>query len=380
MDKVNVAGQYIPNILIVDDVPDNLKVLSGILKDNGYKIRPVLNGQLALEVAENEKPDLILLDIMMPRMDGYEVCHQLKQNPKLKDISVIFISALNDTRDIVDAFKSGGVDYITKPFQAEEVSARVATHLKICQQSNELQKQSNELRELNATKDKFFSIIAHDLRGPIGTILQISEFLPKKGNVDEDTLYSLLESQKELTKNTFQLLENLLNWARSNTNQIEYYPEMLDINTIINASVNNVNYQAKSKNIDISVKCPDQIQVYADENMFRSVIRNLLSNAIKFTPKGGSISISVIPQENNTVVIAIKDTGIGMHQNIIENLFRIDAINNRPGTEGESSNGLGLLLCKEFTEKNGGKIWAVSDEGKGSVFSFNVPRDMRIPN
>ncbi|MEI8112488.1 MAG: hybrid sensor histidine kinase/response regulator [Bacteroidia bacterium] len=366
MDNENRADQNIPNILIVDDVPDNLKVLSGILKENGYKIRPVLNGQLALEVAENEKPDLILLDIMMPGMDGYEVCRQLKLNPKLKDIPVIFISALNDTKDIINAFKSGGVDYITKPFQAEEVSARVATHLKII-------RQTNELKKLNATKDKFFSIIAHDLRGPIGSMMQIADFVAEKGNVDEDTLYSFLESQKELTKNTFQLLENLLNWARSNTNQIEYFPEMLDANTIINSSVDHVKHQVKSKNLTVSVNCPDPVQVYADENMFRAVIRNLLSNAVKYTPKGGAISIQISPAENNSLVISVQDNGIGIPQKIVENLFRIDINTNRRGTEGESSNGLGLLLCKEFTEKNGGKIRVESEVGKGSVFSFTVP-------
>lgn len=366
MYNENRADQSIPNILIVDDVPDNLKVLSGILKDNGYKVRPVLNGQLALEVAENEKPDLILLDIMMPGMDGYEVCRQLKLNPKLNEIPVIFISALNDTKDLVVAFKSGGVDYITKPFQAEEVSARVATHLKIS-------RQSNELKELNATKDRFFSIIAHDLRGPIGSMMQISELIARKGDVDEDTLYSFLESQKDLSKNTFQLLENLLNWARSNTNQIEYYPEILDVNTIINASVSNITYQANSKDLVVSVSCPDQIQAFADENMFRSVIRNLLSNAVKYTPKGGEIHIQISPSENNLAVIAIQDTGIGMPPKILENIFRIDSKNNRPGTEGELSNGLGLLLCKEFTEKNKGRIWAESEEGKGSIFSFTIP-------
>jgi two-component system, sensor histidine kinase and response regulator len=366
MDNENRADQNIPNILIVDDVPDNLKVLSGILKENGYKIRPVLNGQLALEVAENEKPDLILLDIMMPGMDGYEVCRQLKLNPKLKDIPVIFISALNDTKDIINAFKSGGVDYITKPFQAEEVSARVATHLKII-------RQTNELKKLNATKDKFFSIIAHDLRGPIGSMMQIADFIAEKGNVDEDTLYTFLGSQKELTKNTFQLVENLLNWARSNTNQIDFYPEMLDLNRIVNSIIENINSQARSKNIAISIHFPDEIQVYADENMLRSVIRNLLSNAVKFTPQGGSISISVISGENNSVNFEVKDTGIGMPQKILENLFRIDINTNRRGTEGESSNGLGLLLCKEFTEKNGGKIRVESEVGKGSVFSFTVP-------
>lgn len=371
MNNLYLSDDYIPNILIVDDIPANLKVLGGILKDEGYKIRPVLNGELALQVAEKEKPDLVLLDIMMPGIDGFEVCRRLKENPHLKDIPVIFISALNDTRDIVNAFALGGVDYITKPFQAEEVSARVATHLKIC-------RQNNELKELNATKDKFFSIIAHDLRGPIGSMMQISEFVTMKGSMDEETLHSFLESQKELSRNTFYLLENLLNWARSNTKQIEYYPEIIDINTIIKTSIENIKFQATNKNISISAQYPEQGQAYVDEHMFRLIIRNLLSNAIKFTPQGGTISISIIPDNKNSVEIAVKDTGIGMPPKTVEELFRIDVNNSRPGTEGESSNGLGLLLCKEFVERNNGKIRVESEEGKGSTFRITIPSQADI--
>ena len=365
MMSENISNKYIPNILIVDDIPANLKVLGGILKDSGYKIRPVLNGQMALQVAELEQPDLILLDIMMPGMDGYEVCRQLKGNPKLKDIPVIFISALNDTKDVVNAFTLGGVDYITKPIQAAEVSARVATHLKICQQNK-------ELKELNATKDKFFSIIAHDLRGPIGNMMQISEVIAVKGSVDDETLYSFLDSQKELSKNTFQLLDNLLNWARSNTNKIEYYPAALNINEIINSGIGNIKIQAASKNITVSASYSDENLAYADENMFRLIIRNLLSNAIKFTPQGGIISITTTTGETNSIRIAVKDTGIGMPPKMLDNLFHVDINTNRPGTEGESSNGLGLMLCKEFIEKNEGKIWVESEEGKGSTFYFTL--------
>jgi two-component system, sensor histidine kinase and response regulator len=358
---------FIPNILIVDDIPDNLRVLGGILKAEGYKIRPVLNGELALQVAEKEKPDLILLDIMMPGLDGYEFCRQFKRNPELKDIPVIFISALNDTKDIVNAFALGGVDYITKPFQAEEVTARIATHLKIC-------RQSQELKELNATKDKFFSIIAHDLRNPIGNMLMISEMISEKGKLDDDTVYSLIEMQKELSKDTLQLLENLLNWARANTNKIEYNPDYLSVSSIVNECIESSKVQLINKNISATVDYSIQDKAFADENMFRVIVRNLLSNAIKFTPSGGTINISTSLGKNNSVIIAVKDNGIGMTKEIIENLFRIDVNVSRPGTDGESSNGLGLLLCKEFVEKNGGKIWAESEEGKGSVFSFTVPK------
>jgi signal transduction histidine kinase len=363
--------KYISNILIVDDIPDNLRVLGGILKEEGYKIRPVLNGELALQVAEKEKPDLILLDIMMPGMDGYEVCRQLKANPGLKDIPVIFISALNDTTDLIKAFESGGVDYITKPFQAAEVSVRVATHLKIC-------RQNADLRELNATKDKFFSIIAHDLRGPIGNMLSISEMISEKGQVDEDTLYMFLKLQKELSKETIQLLENLLIWARSNTNRIDFEPVLLDLNILIRESIESANVQAMNKNIAISDSSVSSCQVFADENMIRLILRNLLSNAIKFTSHEGKINVSAYSGINHEVVISVSDTGIGIPSDMLKNLFRIEVSSKRYGTDGEASNGLGLMLCKEFVEKHKGKIWVESEEDKGSVFSFSIPDSIRL--
>lgn len=361
---------YIPNILIVDDIPDNLRVLGGILKAEGYKIRPVLNGKLALQVAEKEKPDLILLDIMMPGLDGYEVCRRLKENSGLKDIPVIFISALSDTNDLVKAFESGGVDYITKPFQAAEVSIRVATHLKIC-------RQNADLRELNATKDKFFSIIAHDLRGPIGNMLSISEMISERGQVDEDTLFMFLKLQKELSKDTIQLLENLLIWARSNTNRIDFEPVSMDLNLLIKESIEGANVQAMNKNISISDTTNTKFEVIADENMIRLVLRNLISNAIKFTPQGGQISISVNSGSDRSTIISVKDSGIGIPPDMLEKLFSIDSSNKRYGTDGESSSGLGLVLCKEFAEKHRGNISVESEEGKGSEFSFSIPEKVQ---
>ena len=194
----------ISTILLVDDVAANLKLLGEILSTEGYKIRQVTSGLQALKVASIEKPDLILLDIMMPGMDGFEVCRQLKLNEGLKDIPVIFISALNDTENIVKALAAGGVDYINKPFQEQEVLARVRTHLK-------LRCQNRELFELNATKDRFFSIIAHDLRGPLGGFMGLTEIM-----ADENQYFTageraeMMSDLRQSARNTFTLLENLL--------------------------------------------------------------------------------------------------------------------------------------------------------------------------
>ncbi len=369
-----VSNQNIANILIVDDIPANLKVLGEILKAEGYKVRPVPNGALALQVAEKEKPDLILLDIMMPDMDGYEVCRRMKANPQLCDIPIIFISALNETTDIVKALKSGGVDFVTKPFQAEEVSARVHTHVKLYRQSIELQK-------LNETKDKFFSIIAHDLRGPLGGFMSMTELLSEHmPDMETSEIQDYLGTLRDASGNLFRLLENLLQWSRLQQGTIQFNPETIHLQSIVEECVGLVQELAKNKGIEIALDIPGQLNVFADNNILQTIIRNLISNAVKFTPKGGSVRLSAKTSDTNSVEISIEDTGIGMSPEMIGSLFSPGARNGRAGTDGEPSTGLGLLLCKEFVEEHGGKIRVESEEGKGSVFSFVLPHHSKTDN
>ena len=368
MKNEDVSFQKIPNILIVDDIPANLKVLGDILKGDGYKVRPVPNGMLALQVAEKEKPDLILLDIMMPDMDGYEVCRRLKENKDLSGIPVIFISALNETDDIVKALTSGGADYITKPFKAEEVKARVATHLKIYHQSK-------ELIELNANKDKFFSIIAHDLRGPLGGFMGLTEMMA--GDVQYFTDHekkNLLLDLSRSARNIFNLLENLLEWSQMKRGNTTFEPQILILMDVVSDCVKIVTETARKKSINIIVNIPVRSEVFADTNMLQTVMRNLISNAIKFTRRGGTITVSAKPATFGKVEISVKDTGIGIKPEMIENLFRPDVSSNRKGTEDEASTGLGLLLCKEFIDKHNGIIWAESGMEKGSKFCFTLPK------
>ncbi|MCK9411562.1 MAG: response regulator [Prolixibacteraceae bacterium] len=374
MIEENLLTEDIGNILIVDDVAANLKILGFILKKEGYKVRPVPNGTLALQAAEKEKPDLILLDVMMPDMDGFEVCKRLKEDQKLADIPVIFISALNDTNDIVNALKAGGVDFITKPFKAEEVIARVKTHLKLYQQSMTLQEQSKKLQELVATKDKFFSIIAHDLRGPLGGFMSLTELLA------DDSFEITPAEQKEMnrdlynsSRNLFNLLENLLVWARMQQGQIVFDPVQINLQELVSDSIKTLEDAIQKKAIQITMQLSENQHVCADSNMLQSIVRNLISNAIKFTPKGGNVTVSSNSTENNTSVIVVKDTGIGMNSTMTANLFRLNVNNSRPGTDGEQSTGLGLLLCKEFVDRHSGEIWVESVEGEGTSFYFTIP-------
>jgi signal transduction histidine kinase len=358
---------YIPNILIIDDISDNLRLLDDILKREGYRVRPALHGEVGLQAAVTEKPDLILLDIMMPGIDGFEVCRRLKTNSGLKDIPVIFISALNDTNDIVKAFTAGAVDYITKPFQAEEVKARVSTHLK-------LSYQNRELLELNTTKDKFFSIIAHDLRSPMSAFLNLTKLMANPSDRLTDNERRKMTLSMSLTaENTFNLLENLLKWSQMVRGNITFSPQKLNLKEIITECENILTESAREKSIRLVFEISGELQVFADTNMLQTVIRNLLSNAIKFTPNGGNVTISAELAENNMVSVSVKDTGIGISATMRDNLFSIEVNTKRPGTNGEPSTGLGLLLCKEFVEKHGGKIRVESVTNQGSLFNFTIP-------
>ncbi len=370
MENNTSYNSDVPNVLIVDDIPANLKLLGAILKEDGYKVRPVPNGRLALQAAEKERPDLILLDVMMPEMNGFEVCSRLKEDAELKHIPVIFISALNDTSDIVKALTAGGVDYITKPFQAEEVKARVATHLK-------LQQQSRELRQLNTTKDKFFSIIAHDLRNPFSVLLGVSDLLLKNYDTfDNEMRLELLTMQYDTAKQTYSLLQNLLEWSRSERGKLNYNPTRTNLAGVITECVDLYKGTSGQKEIELSQLSTDDLWVSADVDMLQTILRNLIGNAIKFTRPGGKIEIGTEVQDA-FVEVSVSDNGVGISPESIARLFTLEGDVKTQGTSREVGSGLGLILCKEFVEKHGGEIRVESEVGKGSVFRFTVPKYMR---
>ncbi len=361
-----VLTPVIPNVIIVDDIPANLKILGDILEAEGYMVRPVLNGKLALQIAEKEKPDLVLLDIMMPGLDGYEVCQEFKKRPFLKDVPIIFISALTDTNDIVKALKLGGVDYISKPFRVEEVLARVNTHLKLHQQKKELQ-------EMNAEKDRFFSIIAHDLRSPFNSFLGLTRMLVEDFDaLEKEEMMDIALILRNSATNVYGLVENLLEWASIQRGLTAFNPRVLLLKSFLENALQTVSEFANSKRIGITYSMNDDLQIYADTNMLGSVFRNLVSNAVKFTPVGGAISISASDTGNGNVLISITDNGIGMDISMVDHLLQFDTQTGRAGTEGEPSSGLGLIICKDFVEKHGGKLWAESKEGIGSAFHMLI--------
>jgi PAS domain S-box-containing protein len=238
---------------------------------------------------------------------------------------------------------------------------------------NKIKEIAKDLGKLNAEKDKFFSIIAHDLRSPFNGFLGLTELMVEQlSTLTKQEIYTISLSLKNSATKLFCLLENLLQWSRMQQGLIPFHPETLQLLPIVKGSLSIIIESARIKNIEITYDIPDELTISGDINMLLSVLRNLASNALKFTPSGGIINISAITS-GSTIEISVKDSGIGMSSEIVKDLFRIDAKNNRPGTEGEPSSGLGLLLCKDFIEKHKGEIRVVSEVGKGSTFYFTIP-------
>lgn len=357
------------SILIVDDNPQNLQLLGSIIYEQGYNVSISSSGAHALQSISQQSPDLILLDIQMPEMDGFEVCKILKSNPKTKEIPIIFLTAVTDSEKILHSFELGGVDYITKPFNKGELIARVATHV-------ELKLSREKLTELNAAKDKFFSIIAHDLRDPTFALKFLLRQMSKNYSAfSKEEILHYLNGLQDASENLHSLLEDLLLWSKSQWGGLVIHSEKLNLQTVIDKKIVSCKSAAENKNIEIKSTVNENFYVNADEMMLNTVIINLLSNAIKFSNNNEVIEVGAKINDKH-IEVSIKDSGKGINETEINKLFSIDSSVNLRGTNKEEVSGLGLILCKEFTERNGGNIFVKSEIDKGSTFSFTVKREI----
>lgn len=364
-------------VLVVDDAEENLKVIWGILADTEMDVLFAENGNEAIKIAKKKHPDLILLDINMPGMNGYETCQILKNDELTKEIPVIFLSALNDKGDIVKGFKCGGVDYVTKPFNHAELISRINTHLDLKASKELVSYQNNELKELVATKNKFFSIIAHDLKSPFSFLLGYSNLLNDRlEEFETQQLKEILKQMHSGLHRTYVLLENLLLWTQSQKGMIKYNPQKESLFKIAEQNKELLMQSAITKDIELKNNISEDIYVIADKEMLASVFRNLISNAVKFTNRNGKIllnaNIQTQTEKNDIVEVSIEDNGVGIPKEKIQSLFNIAESNSTKGTENEKGTGLGLILCKEFIEKHGRELGVSSEPGKGSRFFFTL--------
>lgn len=364
-------------VLIVDDNKTNLNVLFDALKSADYKVLTARNGQEALQRVEHTRPDIILLDIKMPILNGFETCQKLKEKEETKDIPVIFLTALDEIENKVKGFDLGAVDYITKPLQQVEVLARVKTHLTISAQQKELEKQNIELSNLNKEKNEFLGIASHDLKNPLNVIfLSTSLLIKHREGLEEEKVNEKLKEVLHSSYHMLDIINKFLDIHQIESGKVTFISKNVNLQKLVNKIVSTFSSQAQSKNITIDFQELDTnqpINVETDEAILTNIIENLVSNALKFSPHGKRIFVT-LEKLDSSVRLRVKDEGPGLSEEEIKQLFqKFTRLSAKP-TGSEHSTGLGLSIVKRLTDMIRGKVWAESEgKEKGASFFLELP-------
>ena len=360
-------------ILIVDDVVSNVLLLKILLANEKFQVCTANNGTSCIEQARKELPDLILLDVMMPDISGFDAAVVLKKDPLTKEIPIIFLTALNTPQDLVHGFKVGASDFLTKPFNKEELVMRVMQQISLVADKRIIEKQNRELLATLNNRDKMYSVIAHDLRSPMASIRMVLNLVVASCTPEQvgPELFELLDKANRESEEVHDLLDNLLKWTKSQTGRLSVVIQDLDLNDIIPGVVDIFEMIAATKHIKLDLQMPQEpVIVTADNDMMKTVLRNFLSNAIKFSSENSSIEIATVV-EGDFAKVSVRDHGVGIAADRIGSIFHKGETTY--GTGGEEGSGLGLQLCQDFAHKNGGDCFVESTEGEGSTFSFTIP-------
>ncbi len=364
-----------PRIMIVDDAPQNLQLLESMLENQGCQVFAMPSGEMALKALDRDRPHLILLDVRMPGLDGYEVCARLKADPQFKEIPVLFLSALNEPADKVRAFQAGGVDYIAKPFQLAEVEARVRCQLELLEQRRELQASHRRLQEMERLRDGLFHMVVHDMRSPLTglsmSLSMLGALLPK----GDSELAAYLESAQRSTRWLSGMALELLDISRLESSQMPLDKMPGDLLTVawgVRDACGSPNDQQR-----LRVEAAGPVRAVFDPSLIQRVLTNLVDNAFKFIEEDGWVKI-VFRKENGHVLVSVIDNGPGIppefHGKIFEKFGQVENRQRQLGT------GLGLAFCKLAVEAHGGRIGVQSEVGHGSTFWFTIPAGEAAPS
>ncbi len=366
-----------PSILIIDDLPQNIQVLGAFLSKNNYNISFATSAKEAISLIDKHKYDLILMDIMMPEMNGYELCEKLKNNDKTIEIPVLFITAKSDSESIVKGFKAGAVDYVTKPINYYELLSRVQTHLKLYHQAKllqnantnlekvvlerteDLQKANEKLSELEKTKSDFLKLISHELRTPISGISLLAELLECKLKNSEHSHY--IENLKKSADRLIDISEIALLITTLNINNCQLCKEHINIESLIKKCINKYYIYAQDKNIEIKLYCNSEYEISADPRLIEKCFEIIIDNSIKFSTACTTVEINVIKNSKNYTIDFI-DEGLGFEKdnlNSIYDYFKISDINHH----GEGF-GLGLKALKMILDTHSAKIEIFNNKNK----------------
>jgi len=355
-------------VLIVDDTPENLDVLGKTLRPEGYNLAVANSGEQALKTVIHFKPDLILLDVMMPGIDGYETCKKIKSMAAVSDIPIIFVTAKHEPEDIIHGFEVGGVDYINKPFVQAEVCARVKSHL-------QLHIAKKHLRKLNDQKNTFLGIAAHDLRNPLTSIMGFSDLILdeiKNNTFTTDRCEKRVSLIFKASTSMRSLINDLLDISIIEDGKLTLNKQKTSICALLTERINIAKMQFDAKHIDVSFDCTGNISAVIDAEKIGRVVDNLLSNAVKFSPKETSILIRV-KHEKNYICISVIDEGPGIPEDEITSIFdEFKTLSPRP-TAGEKSTGLGMYIVKNIIQAHQGEVFIENNKDQGASISFTLP-------
>jgi two-component system sensor histidine kinase/response regulator len=363
-------------ILVVDDVSKNLQVVGTLLRKENYRVVPATSGAQALERVRAELPDLILLDLMMPEMDGLEVCSKLKADPLTQRVPIIFLTASNEMEHLVKGFEAGAVDYITKPFNPPELLARVRTHL-------ELKHARERLREMNEEKNEFMGIAAHDLRNPLGAITGYAEMVREElASLPSSSGEAFARSIREATDCTerirqasqrmAEMVQNLLDANRIERGELKLKLAPTELIALAKGVIQNQRPRAIAKQQQLILRSAHEaISAVIDADVMVQILENLVSNAVKYSPPGKDIIVH-LKLADGTVHLEVQDQGPGLSAEDQKKLFGKFARLSAKPTGGEHSTGLGLSIVKKMVEAMHGKVWCESEPGNGATFIVSL--------
>lgn len=360
-------------ILVVDDVMSNVLLLKILLTNEKFQVLTANNGTTCLKVCKEQHPDLVLLDVMMPDISGFDTAVELKKDPVTADIPIIFLTALNSPSDLVHGFQVGANDFLSKPFNKEELIMRVMHQISLVAAKRIIVQKNIELKRTISNRDKMYSVIAHDLRSPMASIRMVLNLVVQTVSPEAigPEMFYLIDKANKETEETHDLLDNLLKWTKSQTGRLKVAFQEFEISDVVTGVADIFSLIAETKKINLTTEYHDEgLKVRADKDMLNTVLRNFLSNAIKFSNEGSSIEI-VVSRKDNFSKVGVRDHGVGIAPDRIDSIFHKGETTY--GTNNEEGSGLGLQLCKDFAVKIGGDVMVESVLGEGSTFSVLVP-------
>ncbi|MBS7458150.1 hybrid sensor histidine kinase/response regulator [Coralloluteibacterium stylophorae] len=359
-----LAGRA-PSVLVVDDQEPNLRLISTVLRQAGHATLLAGSGERALELAAQTPPDLVLLDMMMPGMDGFAVLRALKEAPATAHVPAIFLTAASEREHLIRAFEAGAVDYLTKPFVAEELLARVRNHL-------ELKLVRDHLRRVAHEREELAAIVAHDLKNPLSSI-HFSAQLLQRGGEGPPSPEKLVRIIMTSTEDALAFIRRYLERRAEGELLRSFQSEPVDLRAVIERCAGRADVQVQAKLLRLEVEIQTEARALGDADALLQVLDNLISNAIKFSPPDGEIRIVVGRGSPGTVRVAVLDRGPGVSADEQKNLFRRYVRLATQPTGNEPSSGLGLALAKQDIAHMGGELWYESRAGGGSMFAFELP-------